>query len=332
MPISLGIASSASSVGMTRRVLVTGGAGFVGQWLTRALLAQGYEVFAGVVHWPPKAPLLKPDERAAVKWTMLDVRSDDEVARAFDASTPDTVIHLAGIAFAPEANASPLRAFETNALGAMRLINRLNAIGARQARVLVVGSAEEYGQQDPSAYPIAESATLRPLTPYAVAKTAQEMIALQAHRATGLHIVCTRSFNHSGVGHGDSYLLPTLVRRARALPKRGGTLTIGNKTVVRDYLHVADVVDAYLALLDRGKAGEVYNVCSGTGSTVGELAERVLNRTGVTADISSDSSLLRPIDVPILVGDNSKLRSTTGWAPTRSIDDIIDDLIHAATD
>jgi GDP-4-dehydro-6-deoxy-D-mannose reductase len=317
---------------VTRRVLVTGGAGFVGQWLTRALLARNDEVYAGVVHWPPRAPLLSAEEHRRVRWTMLDIRSDDEVARAIDASRPDVLVHLAGIAFAPEANASPVRAFETNALGAMRLLNRLAGSGAERTRTLIVGSAEEYGQQEASAYPITESAVLRPLTPYAVAKAAQETIALQTHRATGLHIVCTRSFNHSGVGHGDSYLLPTLVRRARALPRKGGTLTIGNDRVVRDYLHVADVVDAYLALLEKGTPGEVYNVSSGQGCTVGELARRVLNRMGVTADISSDSSLLRPIDVPILVGDSSKLRSTTGWAPKRSIDDIIDDLINAATD
>jgi GDP-4-dehydro-6-deoxy-D-mannose reductase len=317
---------------MTRRVLVTGGAGFVGQWLTRSLLQQNAEVFAGVTHWPPRAPLLSRDERASVKWQMLDVRSEDEVSRAFDTTAPDTIVHLAGIAFAPEANASPVRAFETNALGAMRIINRLNAVGAKRTRVLVVGSAEEYGQQEATAYPIQETAVLRPLTPYAVSKAAQEMIALQAQRATGLDILCTRSFNHSGVGHGASYLLPTLVSRAKALPGRGGSLTIGNTTVVRDYLHVADVVDAYLALLEKGKAGEVYNVSSGKGETVGELASRVLNRAGVAADISSDSSLLRPVDVPIMVGDNTKLRTTTGWAPKRTIDDIIDDLINAATD
>lgn len=315
---------------MTQRVLITGGNGFVGQWLTRAMLQQGWTVFPGVIDWPPHASLLTAEERAAVKFAMLDIRSDDEIARAVDASEPDYVVHLAGIAFAPEANASPVRAFEINALGVMRLLNRLTAAGATRTRVLVIGSAEEYGQQAPEAYPIAETATLRPLTPYAVAKAAQEMIALQHHRATGMDIVCTRSFNHSGVGHGESYLLPTLVRRVGDLPRSGGVLRVGNGAVIRDYLHVSDVVRAYLLLLERGRAGEVYNVCSGTGVTVLQLAERVLKRAGVTAEITSDAALLRPIDVPILVGDNTKLRTATGWSPVRSIDDIIDDLIHAA--
>src|SRR5438876_10838946 len=313
---------------MSQRVLITGGAGFVGQWLSRAMLERGWNVFAGTLDGPPKAATLAPAETSAICWTPLDVTSDDSVRRALETSTPDRVVHLAGLAFAPEANASPIRAFEINALGAMRLLASLPP--ATGVRALVVGSAEEYGAQDSSAYPIAETATLRPLTPYAVAKAAQELIALQACRSTGLEVICTRSFNHSGVGHGDSYLLPTLVRRTRELPKTGGTLRIGNGKVIRDYLHVADVVDAYMLLLDKGQAGEVYNVCSGQGTTVRELAERVLKRARVSANISSDSSLLRSIDVPILVGDNRKLHATTGWAPKRSIDDIIDDLIHAA--
>jgi len=292
------------------------------------MLERGWTVFAGTLDGPPKTPTLEPAETEAICWTPLDVTSDDSVRRALEISTPDRVVHLAGIAFAPEANASPIRAFEINALGAMRLLAALAP--ATGVRALVVGSAEEYGAQDSSSYPIAETATLRPLTPYAVAKAAQELIALQACRSTGLEVICTRSFNHSGVGHGDSYLLPTLVRRTRELPKTGGTLRIGNGKVIRDYLHVADVVDAYMLLLDKGQAGEVYNVCSGQGTTVRELAERVLKRARVSANISSDSSLLRSIDVPILVGDNRKLHATTGWAPKRSIDDIIDDLIHAA--
>lgn len=317
---------------MTRRVLVTGGNGFVGQWLTHVMLAKGWTVFPGVIDWPPRAPLLTADERNAVHWTMLDIRSDEEVARALDASAPDYVVHLAGIAFAPEANASPVRAFEINALGAVRLLTRLAAIAAKGVRVLIVGSAEEYGQQPATAYPIAETAPLRPLTPYAVAKAAQELVAQQAFRGSGLQAVCTRSFNHSGVGHGESYLLPTLVRRAIELPAGGGgQLRIGNAAVVRDYLHVLDVVDAYVLLLERGEAGEVYNVCSGQAVSVRDLAERVLERTGVVAEIVTEPSLQRAIDVPVLVGDNTKLRAATGWSPQRTVDTIITDLIHAAT-
>ncbi|MGH7638165.1 MAG: GDP-mannose 4,6-dehydratase [Gemmatimonadaceae bacterium] len=312
---------------MSRRVLITGGAGFVGQWLSRAMLQRGWKVFAGTVDGPPSGAVLSDEEKRAVCWTPLDVVSDESVAAAVSLSSPDWVVHLAGIAFAPEANASPVRAFEINALGAMRL---LGALQGSAARVLVVGSAEEYGAQEASSYPISESAALRPLTPYAAAKAAQELIALQIQRSAGLDVICTRSFNHSGVGHGDRYLVPTLVRRVRELPRAGGALRIGNGDVIRDYSHVADVVNAYLLLLERGKQGEVYNVCSGKGMRVREIAERVLKRAGVSAEISSDTALLRPIDVPILIGENSKLRAT-GWEPTRTIDDIIDDLIHAAT-
>jgi len=315
---------------MPRRVLITGGAGFVGQWLSRAMLDSGWTVYAGSIDGPPSGPVLSDKEKGAVCWMSLDVLSDDSIQKAVDVSAPDRVVHLAGIAFAPEANASPVRAFEINALGALRLLSALAPASPEGPRVLIIGSAEEYGLQDASEYPIHENATLRPLTPYASAKAAQELIALQSFRSTGLPVVCTRSFNHSGVGHAESYLLPTLVRRVRDLPKSGGTLRIGNGAVLRDYLHVEDVVTAYMLLLERGVPGEVYNVCSGRGTTVRELAERVLKRAGVSADITSDAALLRPIDVPILLGDNSKLRTATGWEPKRTIDDIIDDLIHAA--
>jgi len=316
---------------MPQRVLITGGSGFVGQWMSQAMLEQGWSVFAGTVEGVPGTGVLSATERDAICWTPLDVLSDESIRRAVDRSTPDRVVHLAGIAFAPEANASPTRTFEINALGALRLLSALAPAAGRGLRVLIVGSAEQYGAQDASAYPIGETATLRPLTPYSVAKAAQELIALQIFRSTGMNIVCTRSFNHSGVGHDDSYLLPTLVRRVRELPKSGGTLRIGNGAVIRDYLHVADVVTAYMLLLEKGMGGEVYNVCSGQGTPVRDLADRVLKRFGISADISSDATLQRSTDVPILVGDNRKLRQATGWAPTRSVDDIIDDLTHAAT-
>ena len=131
--------------------------------------------------------------------------------------------------------------------------------------VLVVGSAEQYGYHDASEMPLDETAAQRPLTLYAASKTAQEVAALQAHRSEGVRVVCTRSFSHSGPGQPAQFLLPSLVARALALPATGGELAIGNGDTVRDFLHVADVVEAYLALLELGEAGETYNVCSGDG-------------------------------------------------------------------
>jgi GDP-4-dehydro-6-deoxy-D-mannose reductase len=122
-----------------------------------------------------------------------------------------------------------------------------------------------------------------------------------------------------------------MVARALALSGKGGRLTIGNGDTVRDFLHVEDVVEAYLALLQHGATGESYNVSSGEGVSVRALATRVLHRVGRTAEIVSDTSLARAVDVPIQVGSNLKLRRATGWSPRRTRDDIIDDLIHAAT-
>ena len=311
----------------TRRLLITGGAGFVGQWLSRAALERGWTVSAGTLNGPPGGTILSATQMDAVTWVELDVCSEQSIAWAVERAAPDYVVHLAGLAHAPEANAAPIRAFEINALGALRL---LTALAGGAARTLVVGSAEQYGLQDRDAYPVRETTEQRPVTPYGVSKLAQEQIALMAHRSRGADVVCTRSFNHSGPGQAREYLLPSLVRRACELTSTGGSVRVGNSAVVRDFLHVSDVVEAYLRLLESGTAGEVYNVSSGQGTTVHELAQRVLKRTGVTADISSDSTLLRPIEVPILIGDNAKLRAATGWTPRRSLDDLIDDLIHAA--
>lgn len=311
---------------MSRRVLITGASGFVGQWLSSAMLEAGWTVFGGTIQGPPAAGILSRRQAEAIHWLTLDVVSDADMTRALGESAPDAVVHLAGLASPPQANKTPVLAFKINALGALRLLTQL-ASGARTTRVLIVGSAEQYGAHDG---PIPETAPLRPRSPYGASKAAQEVIALQVFRASGVPVICTRSFNHSGLGHADEYLLPALVRRARALPASGGTLVIGNGTPLRDYLHVKDVVSAYILLLEAGAPGEVYNVSSGTGISVRALAERVLDRFRVRAAVETDPALVRPSDIPMLVGDNSKLRTATGWKPAHSIDDIIDDLIHAA--
>lgn len=319
---------------MTTRALVTGGNGFVAQWAVRAMLERGWTVMAAGIGDSPASPVLTEDEVRRVAWRSMDVTRQDEVAAVVDDARADVVLHLAAVSHVPDALRNPGRAYEVNAVGTVRLLAELRrhrSAGTGDPVVLVVGSAEQYGRHEINEMPLHEDAEQRPLTLYAASKVAQEVAALQAFRSDGVRVVCTRSFNHSGVGHDARFLLPSLVARALRLRGEGGALPIGNGDTVRDFLHVRDVVDAYLALMERGAAGEAYNVCSGEGISVRELAKSVLRRAGVTADVTTDPAFSRPVDVPVLVGSNAKLRRATGWAPTRTRDDIIDNLIHAAT-
>jgi GDP-4-dehydro-6-deoxy-D-mannose reductase len=319
---------------VTTRALVTGGNGFVAQWAVRAMLDRGWTVLAAGVGDLPASPVLRDDERRRACWRTMDVTRQDEVAAVVDEARADVVLHLAAVSHVPDALSNPGRAYEVNAVGTVRLLAELRRhrhAGTGDPVVLVIGSAEQYGRHEINEMPLHEDAEQRPLTLYAASKVAQEVAALQAFRSDGVRVVCTRSFNHSGVGHDARFLLPSLVARALRLRAGGATLSIGNGDTVRDFLHVRDVVDAYLALLERGASGEAYNVCSGEGISVRELARAVLRRVGVTADVTTDPAFSRPVDVPVLVGSNAKLRRATGWAPTRTRDEIIDDLIHAAT-
>ncbi len=270
-----------------------------------------------------------------MRWICADIRRDEDVQAALEASAPDVVFHLAGVSFVPQATAAPALAWEVNVLGAVRLLQAISVrkgAGTLDPRILIVGSATQYGRHDPADMPLTEDAEQRPVTVYAATKAAQEIAALQRYRADGLRVICTRSFNHSGVGHDAHFLLPSLVQRAMAARTAGSAeLRLGDAEAVRDYLHVSDVVRAYLLLIERGAEGEVYNVCSGEGVSARQLAADVLLRAGARADITTDPTLLRAVDVPMLVGSPRKLQLATGWRPERTRDDIIDDLIHAAT-
>jgi GDP-4-dehydro-6-deoxy-D-mannose reductase len=319
---------------VSTRALVTGGNGFVAQWAMRAMLKRGWSITAAGIGKAPSAGVLTADDVARIEWTETDVTRQHDVAAAVGLAAADLVLHLAGVSHVLDAMASPAYAYEVNAVGTVRLLaelSRQRRAGGPDPVVVIVGSAEQYGRHELADMPLNEDAEQRPLTLYAASKVAQEVAALQAFRSEGLRVVCTRSFNHSGVGHGPNFLLPSIVSRAMQLPPAGGRLSIGNGDTVRDYLHVEDVVDAYILLLEQGVAGEAYNVCSGEGTSVRALANAVLARLGITADVGSDAELARSVDVPVLVGSNSKLRRATGWAPQHTRNDIIDDLIHAAT-
>lgn len=318
---------------MSRRALVTGAGGFVGQYVARRLLADGWAVTGASAAPAGDGGTLTASERAAVRWVTGDLR-DDAVLLPLLAEGPDAIVHLAGIAHVVSAQQAPSLAFEVNTGIGARMLAHLRprrAAGIADPVILMVGSGEQYGRHDAADLPLQESAEQRPLTVYAATKAAQEVLALEAHRGAGLRVVCTRSFNHAGRGQAPGFLLPALAGRARALKAEGGRqMLMGNTTPVRDWLHVDDVAAAYVALLARGVPGTAYNVASGVGHDVATIARRVLALAGVEAELGTDPALVRAVDVPVLVGDPSRLQAATGWTPAKTLDDILSDVLDAA--
>ena len=278
------------------KAVVTGSGGFVGRELVRYLRQSGDEV-------------TELDRASGA-----DVTKPEAMRAAIGDSRPDAVYHLAAVSHVAVSWSAPLEVFRVNAEGALNVLRA--CAGAGVERVLVVGSAEEYGAVREEDLPLAEDAPLRPLTPYGASKVAAGYLALQAHLADGLGVVRTRSFSHTGPAQSDRFVIPALARRIAEAERDGRKqVPAGSLEPVRDFTDVADVVRAYRLLVERGEPGEVYNVCSGVGRSVAEVAEGLLRLARHPIDLVSDPALVRPVEVPRLVGSNRRIREATGWEP-----------------
>jgi len=201
---------------------------------------------------------------------------------------------------------------------------------APRARVLVVGSADEYGIVAPEELPLREQRPPRPASPYAVSKLAQALLALQYDEPGGLSVVVTRTFPHSGPGRGAAFAESSFARQIAEIEagRRAPALEVGNLEAIRDFTDVRDVVRAYWLLLERGRAREVYNVCSGRGRRLRELLDCLVRLAGVEVEVRVDAARLRPLDLPALVGDPGKLQADTGWRPSIPLETTLRDLLE----
>jgi GDP-4-dehydro-6-deoxy-D-mannose reductase len=308
------------------KVLVTGAAGFVAGHLVAYLRGEhpSVEVF-GLTRPHGTAPALPPSV------AVLEADLDDaaSVCAAVDIVRPDRIVHLAGQSSVHRSWEEPAATLRTNVHGFLHLLEAVRRF-ALSPRVLAVGSAEEYGAVDPRELPVGEEAPLRPNSPYAVSKVAQGFLALQYALSFQMGIVRTRTFHHTGPGRGEAFAESSFARQIVEIEagRRAPVLEVGNLEAVRDFTDVRDVVRAYWLLLERGDAGEVYNVCSGRGVRIRDLLQRLIEISGAEVEVRVDPARLRPSDVPAHVGDPARIRKATGWEPRIGLDETLRDLLQ----
>lgn len=308
-------------------LLVTGADGFVGRWLVREALAQGWRVTAAIgPGGESPASWLTAAEAAGVSTLTADVTVPADLTR-LAAVEAGAVVHLAAVSSGAAARQDPEAAMEVNGVATVRLLEALGGTG-RRPRFLFVSTGEVYGAGHDG--PIPEDAPLRPVSPYAASKLAAEAAVLDIASADGMDAIVARAFPHSGPGQSTAFVLPAFAARLREARRLGQReIPVGNLNVVRDFLDVRDVVRAYLLLLARGRAGECYNVASGSGQHLRDCFVRLASLVEVDAVPVEDASLVRPADIPVLIGDPATLKAATGWQPIIDFAQTLQDLLDA---
>jgi len=294
------------------RVLVTGVSGFAGPMVARALVEGGHEVH-GLARRPPDAARVAD---LALTLHTGDVCDAAWLARLVADVAPAGVVHLAAVAEPAAAERDPEAAYRTNLGGTLALLAAVRA-AAPSTRLVVVSSSAVYGAVEPERLPASEDVPLRPLSVYGASKAAAEIAALQWGRAHDLDVVVARPFNHTGPGQSPAYVCAALASQIAAIEagRQPPVLAVGNVDPVRDVSDVRDIAAGYVALLERGRSGTVYNLCAGEGSSVAELIALLRSLARVPLRARIDPGRRREHDVDRLVGDATRASSETGWRP-----------------
>lgn len=303
--------------GSMKNVFVTGADGFVGKYVLDALRGE-HTVTATTLHDGGVAL------DAADQVITLDITDSDATKSAIQAANPAWIIHLAGFSSVAASFKDPALTHHINVDGTKSVLEAARSLPIKP-RVLVIGSSDEYGIVGPD--PITESTPLAPKSPYGESKVAAERLALSDHADVA---ICTRSFTHTGPGQSPQFMTADWAQQIAKIEagQQEPIIRVGNLTVQRDLSDVRDVVRAYLLLLSNGELGEVYNVCSGQAVEVSDVLDQLLALSSVPIQIQQEPTKVRPVDLPVLVGDNSKLKKATTWQPeiplSQTLTDVLD--------
>ena len=309
-------------------VLITGITGFAGSHLAEYILAHhpGVQVH-GIIRWRSRM-----DNVAAILGKVelheADLKDMVSLKKVLAACRPERIFHLAAQSFVPTSWRLPAETFMINSVGQINLFESILDLKL-DPRIQIAGSSEEYGMVHPDEVPMKETNPLRPLSPYAVSKVAQDLLGYQYFKSYGLKVIRTRGFNHTGPRRGDVFVTSNFAKQMAEIEKgkREPVIHVGNLDAKRDFTDVRDMVRAYWLAAEKGEPGDVYNLGSGSAISMHELLEMLTALSKTKFRVQVDPERLRPSDVQILLADSSKFRKLTGWAPTIPFEKTLSDLL-----
>jgi GDP-4-dehydro-6-deoxy-D-mannose reductase len=311
-----------------RRVLVTGVTGFAGSHLVDYMLTRDDCEIFGIQRW--RSPLDNIQHVLdRIQLVECDLRDASSTRDTLERLRPDWIFHLAAQSFVPTSWSAPTESLTTNVLGELNIFEAVRRIGL-DCRIQLACSSEEYGMVYEDELPIRETNPLRPLSPYAVSKVAQDLLGYQYWMSWKVDVVRTRGFNHEGPRRGPVFVASDFAKQIADIEKglRPPVLHVGNLEAKRDFTDVRDMVRAYWLALEKCEPGEVYNICSGKAYSIQQVLDLLLGMTKTRIEVRQDRMRLRPSDVPVLLGDRSKFTKATGWEPEipfeRTLQDMLD--------
>ncbi|MFC2158236.1 GDP-mannose 4,6-dehydratase [Acidobacteriota bacterium] len=311
------------------KILITGITGFAGSHLADYVLENhpGVQVY-GIKRWRSRMENICHIEDK-IHLFEADLKDIVSLKHCLGEIRPDRIFHLAAQSFVPTSWTCPAETFAINSIGQINLFEAALSLKC-PVRIQVAGSSEEYGFVHPDEIPMKETNPLRPLSPYAVSKVGQDLLGYQYFQSYGLHVVRTRGFNHTGPRRGDVFICSNFAKQIAEIEagKKPPVIYVGNLEAKRDFTDVRDTVRAYWLSLEKGEAGEVYNIGTGKTYLMQEMLDMLLTMTEASVRVEEDPQRLRPSDVPILLSDSSKFQAITGWKPEIPFQKTLEDLLN----
>lgn len=305
-----------------KKIIITGANGFVSRYFIEYLNqnALGFDILGLDI-----ASVTDLD----IHYQQINLTDKDFIHRVLTEYQPDYILHLASVSSVAQSWHKPVESFVNNTNIFLNLIESVRELNLK-SRILSVGSSEEYGDYPADKMPLRENYELHPNNPYSVARVSQEYLSRVYANSFGVDIVMTRSFNHIGPRQKDTFVVSSFVKQIVeiAIGKRDNLVHVGNIEVIRDFLDVRDVVDAYYKILTQGKSGEVYNVCKGEGVNLKEIINLASKALSIDVNLKIDEERIRPNESIMIIGDNSKLRNELNWSPKYSLDKTLCDIIE----